>query len=87
MSETLAPLLTILLEKKEVDFDLEEGESKQVRREKVESLRKMLHLMLECLIEWAKRGQKSPQLVESLYFLCKHGSIAPTEPLLTREEL
>lgn len=53
IGKLLVSFFTILLQKKEVSFEIEEDEPKEIRREKVASVRKLLVMVLEAVRRWA----------------------------------
>lgn len=85
IAKTLIPFFRILLQKREVSFDIEDGEDKDLKRQKVASIRKLLMMVLEGVRKWTIQASKNPNIVTMLYHLCRHGNYSCTEPILTQE--
>jgi hypothetical protein len=60
ITESLQEFLNIILLKREVSFDFEEGDDKDVIKEKVNSLRKLVGLVLDNLLETTRENIGRP---------------------------
>lgn len=56
-------------------------------REKVVSIRKLIGMIFDGLMNFVREHGNKVEIVECLYFLCKHGNYSCTEPFLTKEEM
>ena len=85
LREGMQALFRVLRANEEVRFEMGVGERREVQREKAAAVRNVVRLVLQSLLGLVEGNQG--EITEFCYFLCKHGSLACTEPLLTEEQL
>lgn len=84
IAKSLLSFFRVLIEKREVSFGIEEDEEKDLKKQKVASIRKLLMMVLEGVKRWTILACKNPSIVAMLYHLCRHGNYSCTEPIMTR---
>lgn len=63
LGKLLVPFFTILLQKKDVSLELEQDDPKDILREKVSSIKKMVLMVFEGLKEWTQHASDNPKFV------------------------
>lgn len=68
-------------------YDILEGDSKEIGRQKIELARVTINTLLKELLVAFKANKNNSIFAKFLYIMCKHGNFCAKKGLLTKEEL
>ena len=82
----MKPFLVTLLQKEDSELKLNDGDSENFKKEKIQLTRKLFQMLIDSLNRIIN-SERFDSIIKSIYYFCRHGSYACSEKLLTQEEL